>query len=103
MVIFQPKNPNIKTTKYSLTKGDVIKKERVTPNGTPAFKKLKKIGIDEQEQKGVIAPNDEAIKLLNPYFFPLIHFLTLFCERYVLKNPTIDIITIKSKIILIES
>src|SRR3989338_8874991 len=61
-VIFHPKKPIIKTTKYSLIRGDVIRKEKVTPKGIPASKKLMKSGIEEQEQKGVTAPKREARK-----------------------------------------
>ena len=54
--------------------GEVIRNEKVTPNGTPAFKRLIKIGIEEQEQNGVMAPKSAAIKL--PSMPPLpIHFL----------------------------
>jgi hypothetical protein len=77
-VIFQPKNPNIKTTRYSLTKGDVIKKEKVTPKGTPVSRRLRNKGMDEHEQKGVNAPNEDAPACANILFFPESHFLTLF-------------------------
>ena len=40
----------------------VIKKEKLTPKGTLIFNKDKKIGIEEQEQKGVIAPKIAAAK-----------------------------------------
>ena len=53
-----------------------IKNENVTPSGIPALRKLKNMGIDEHEQKGVIAPNKEAIKCPDPFFFPVSHFLT---------------------------
>ena len=32
-------------------------KEKVTPNGNPALVKPMKIGMDEQEQKGVTVPS----------------------------------------------
>jgi hypothetical protein len=38
------------------TSGEDIKNEKVIPNGSPAFVKPIKIGIDEQEQKGVTVP-----------------------------------------------
>jgi len=49
-----------------LTKGEVIKKEKVMPRGMPHFKKPIKSGIDEQLQKGVIAPKREARKYSSP-------------------------------------
>ena len=39
------------------TIGEEIKKEKVTPSGNPALVKPIKIGIEEQEQKGVTVPN----------------------------------------------
>jgi hypothetical protein len=40
------------------TKGDDIKKENVTPIGSPAFVNPIKIGIEEHEQNGVTVPNN---------------------------------------------
>lgn len=48
--------------RYSFNKGDVIINEKVMPRGIPASRKLRNIGIDEQEQKGVRAPNRAAAK-----------------------------------------
>jgi len=45
-----------------LTSGEVIKKDNVTPSGIPALRKPINNGIDEHEQKGVIAPKIEASK-----------------------------------------
>ena len=42
---------------------DDIKKENVTPNGSPVLVKPIKSGIDEQEQKGVTVPSNAAIQL----------------------------------------
>lgn len=39
------------------TIGDEIKKENVTPKGSPALVKPMNSGIDEQEQKGVTVPS----------------------------------------------
>jgi hypothetical protein len=44
------------------TKGDDIKKEKVTPTGNPAFVNPMNKGIDEQLQKGVTVPNN-ALKI----------------------------------------
>jgi len=41
-------------------------KEKAIPNGISAFKKPIKIGMEEQEQKGVTAPKIEAKKLPTP-------------------------------------
>ena len=39
------------------TIGDEIKKENVTPKGSPALVKPMNSGIEEQEQKGVTVPS----------------------------------------------
>jgi hypothetical protein len=57
-----PKKPSIKTIKYWFIKGEVIKKEKATPRGIFSSRKLRKRGMDEQEQKGVTAPKKEADK-----------------------------------------
>jgi len=101
-VIFQPKNPNINTTRYSLTSGDVTRKEKFTPKGIPASKKLIKRGIEEQEQNGVIAPNSEAKKLPHP-LVPIIQALTFCCDKKLRKNPMTEIITNRSSMIFTES
>lgn len=46
----------------SLTRGEVIKKDKVTPKGIPADRKPINKGIEEHEQKGVTTPKDEAKK-----------------------------------------
>jgi len=53
-------------TATSLTRGEVIRKENVTPKGMPPFTNPIKRGIDEQEQNGVIAPKKEAKKYCSP-------------------------------------
>jgi hypothetical protein len=47
-------------TATSFTNGEVIRNEKVTPNGIPPFTKPMKSGIEEQEQNGVMAPKKEA-------------------------------------------
>jgi hypothetical protein len=89
-------------TRYSLTKGEVIRNENVTPNGTPALRKLINKGIEEHEQNGVIAPNIEASKFAKA-FFPISHSLTLPTGKYDLKTPIIEIRTNKSNNIFTES
>jgi hypothetical protein len=44
----------------SFTSGEVIKKDRVTPNGIPALRNQTNNGIDEQLQNGVIVPKKDA-------------------------------------------
>ncbi len=66
-VILTPKAPRNIATATSLTNGDVIKNENVTPNGMPPFTNPINNGIDEQEQKGVIAPNKDANRYCSPY------------------------------------
>jgi len=48
-----------------LSNGEAIRNDMVDPKGTPAFKNPTVIGIVEQAQKGVKAPNPAAITLPN--------------------------------------
>jgi len=73
MVVFKPNIPKKSAIATSFTKGEVIKKAKVTPSGIPPLTKPIKSGTDEQEQKGVTTPNKEAIRYSNPY--------NLFLER----------------------
>jgi hypothetical protein len=50
--------------------GDEIRKENVTPNGTPASTNPRNKGIAEHEQKGVTIPSVAAITLPVNVFFP---------------------------------
>ena len=62
VVIFQPITPAKTSIAISFIIGEVIMKLIATPNGMPASINPINIGIEEQEQKGVIAPNIEADK-----------------------------------------
>lgn len=44
----------------SLTSGEVIRKAKVTPRGIHALRNPTNSGIEEQVQKGVTAPKNEA-------------------------------------------
>ena len=46
--------------------GAAIRKEKVTPSGTPAETKPMNSGMAEQEQKGVTMPSDAAMALPIP-------------------------------------
>ena len=68
----------------------------------PTFKKPKNMGIEEQEQNGVTAPNNAANRFPKAFFLasqPLI----LCWGKKVLKNPIIEIITKSNNKIFIES
>ena len=54
----------------SLTIGAAIRKEKVTPSGTPALTKPIKSGTAEQEQKGVTIPRPAASTLPIPVRLP---------------------------------
>lgn len=54
----------------SLTKGELIKKAIVIPNGMPAVMNPIKSGMDEQEQKGVTIPKNTARKYPYQRFLP---------------------------------
>ena len=92
----------MRITRYSLIIGEVIRKENVAPRGTPALSRLMKIGIEEQEQKGVIAPKSAAMKLPQSPPRP-IHCLSRSCGSQVRMKPITKIITAKSRKILIVS
>ncbi|HMS91758.1 MAG TPA: hypothetical protein PKC87_06040, partial [Candidatus Absconditabacterales bacterium] len=64
-VIFSPKIHKNIAIATSLTSGEVIRKEKVTPRGIHALRNPTNKGIEEQVQKGVIAPNIEAKKYSN--------------------------------------
>ena len=56
--------------------GEEIKKENVTPRGSPALVNPINRGIDEQEQKGVTVPSKAAIALAQiPWKRPIIYLL----------------------------
>ena len=43
--------------------GEEIRKEKVTPKGSPALVKPMNSGMEEQEQKGVTVPRSAAMQL----------------------------------------
>lgn len=54
---FAPKILMSRTRLPRSTMGEEIRKENVTPKGSPAFVKPIKSGMEEQEQNGVTVPN----------------------------------------------
>src|SRR5512144_2783657 len=68
--ILQPKRPQRRTTATSLTMGDEMRKEKVTPRGTPEATKPMKSGTAEQEQNGVTTPSRAASTLPADSRFP---------------------------------
>jgi hypothetical protein len=65
MAIFPPKILVSNTSDPRSTKGEEIKKEKVTPTGRPALENPINRGMEEQEQKGVMVPS-RAARLLAP-------------------------------------
>ena len=57
---FHPNNPNSKTSATSFTMGAEMRKEKVTPKGTPVVTNPINRGTAEQEQKGVTIPSKAA-------------------------------------------
>ena len=92
--IFQPNIPRSRTSAISFIIGEDTRKEKVVPNGTPAWIKPKNRGIAEQVQKGVIIPNSEAVTL--PVYLPLWDKMALIFSggRYERIIETIKIITV---------
>src|SRR5487761_2642786 len=56
----QPKSPKSNTSATSLIIGAAMRKENVTPNGTPVVTKPINNGTAEQEQNGVTTPSKDA-------------------------------------------
>ena len=77
-MILKPKIPRNIATAISLTKGEVTKKANVTPRGIPPFTNPMNKGTEEQEQNGVTAPKNDAIKYSNPNRFLLVKKLLIF-------------------------
>ena len=76
-VALTPKVPRNIATATSFTRGEVIRKENVTPKGSPPFTNPMNRGIDEQEQKGVTVPRRAAMMFAHiPLNLPII-FLVL--------------------------
>jgi len=69
IVILTPKTHRKRATAIWFIKGDVIRKENVTPRGIPHLRNQINNGTDEQVQKGVIEPNNEAKRCSNPNIF----------------------------------
>lgn len=61
-VIQRPKLAIMSTTRYSLMIGDVTRKVNAMPSGTCACRKPMNMGIEEQEQNGVMAPKRAAAR-----------------------------------------
>ena len=59
---FAPKILISKTRLPKSTIGEEIRKENVTPNGSPALVNPINSGMDEQEQNGVTVPSNAAIQ-----------------------------------------
>ena len=98
---FQPKIPPIITKATSLTSGEVIKKENATPIGIFASKKPINKGIEEQEQKGVTAPNNAAAILPSPHRnLPTFSLNLLGSKKVLIKLIIVTTINIKINILI---
>ena len=98
----QPNNSPISTKAISLTNGEVTRKEKAIPEGIPALIKPMNKGIEEQEQKGVIEPKIEAIKLPEPKRAFDIIFLIFEVGKNVLKKETTKTTTKINNSILVK-
>src|SRR5664279_1182533 len=85
---FHPNIPYKRTTATSLIIGEEIRKENVTPSGTPDSTNPRNKGIAEHEQNGVTMPNRLAKTFPTNSFFPPSIFLVLSGEKYVRIIPT---------------
>src|ERR1035437_316621 len=93
---FHPNIPYRRTTATSLIIGEAIRKENVTPSGTPDSTKPRNKGIAEHEQNGVTIPNAEAITFPVKVFFPSSALRVRSGVKYVLIIPTKKIMSISS-------
>jgi len=76
--------------------GAAMRKENVTPSGTPACTKPKNKGIAEQEQNGVTIPRRLARIFPVNSDFPASNFLVFSGEKYVRIMPTKKIINVSN-------
>ena len=86
-----------------MTNGEVARKEKETPNGAPASKKLMKIGTEEHEQNGVSAPNIDARIFGITGIFPESDCLIRFGDMKVRRTPIAKIITKSNTMIFMLS
>src|SRR5664279_4469798 len=93
---FHPNIPYKRTTATSLIIGEEIRKENVTPSGTPASTKPRNKGIAEHEQNGVTMPNKAANTLPVNNDFPSNTFRVFSGVKYVRIIPTKKIINTSS-------
>src|SRR5450759_420308 len=93
---FHPNIPYRRITATSLIMGDEIRKENVTPRGTPDSTKPRNKGIAEHEQNGVTIPNADAITFPVKVFFPSSALRVRSGVKYVLIIPTKKIIKVSS-------
>src|SRR5664280_291564 len=93
---FHPNIPYKRTTATSLIIGEEIRKENVTPRGTPDSTNPRNKGIAEHEQKGVTIPNADAITLPVKVFFPSSALRVRSGVKYVLIMPTKKIISVSN-------
>lgn len=69
--------------------GEDIKKEKVTPIGSPALVNPINKGMEEHEQKGVTVPNSADTKLApTPLYFPKIFYFFLVESNFGYKKQT---------------
>jgi hypothetical protein len=93
---FHPNIPYRRTTATSLIIGEEIRKENVTPSGTPDSTKPRNNGIAEHEQNGVTIPRAEAITLPVNVFFPSSALRVRSGVKYVLIIPTMKIMSVSN-------
>src|SRR5450759_1673832 len=93
---FHPNIPYRRITATSLIMGDEIRKENVTPRGTPDSTKPRNKGIAEHEQNGVTMPNADAIKFPVKVFFPSSALRVRSGVKYVLIMPTKKIMSVSN-------
>ena len=79
-----------------MTIGAAIRKEKVTPSGTPAETKPMNSGTAEQEQKGVSTPRPAAITLPTPSRLPDSSARVFSGEKKVRTTPIAKTISVSS-------
>ena len=80
-----------------LSNGEAIRNDIVLPKGTPALRNPTVIGMVEQAQNGVSAPNQAAITLPKMPR-PESHFLIFSCGMYIRMISTAALISMNSAI-----
>ena len=95
--------PNSSTTATSLTSGEAIRNDSVTPSGTPAETNPINAGTAEHEQNGVATPRPAASTLPTPSRLPPSSARVRSTDMYERSTATANTMPASSRMILLVS